>query len=122
MAIQDNNKTSYIVAAAILAYERLELIDTVFKFFKQENQKNLHITKSIMIDKDLKEDKVLKTNFPDARILFFFWHVQKIFSRTIKNSNLENLLGKMMYSKSLEEYYELYGKFNYIFPLNRLFY
>lgn len=113
IAIQDQDRVSYIVAAALLAYERMELTDAIIKFFIKENAKYINQTRLIMIDKDLKEDKILKDNFPNAQLLFCFWHVQKIFKKNIKDPNLLDLLDKMMNSNSEDEWNEHYGNYSF---------
>jgi len=81
MAIKDNNNNAHIVAAALMAYERKELMKEVIQFFVDSNANYTNRTKNIMIDKDLKEDDILQQNFPQSQLLFCHFHVIKIFER-----------------------------------------
>ncbi len=81
MAIKDNNNNAHIVAAALMAYERKELMKEVLQFFVDSNVDYIKRTKNIMIDKDLKEDDILQQHFPQSKLLFCHFHVIKIFER-----------------------------------------
>ena len=59
--VQDSAGKSKIVAFALMSFEREIILDSIVKFFKAAN--NITLTKVIMIDKDLKEDKVLTVSF-----------------------------------------------------------
>jgi hypothetical protein len=37
-----------------------------------------------MIDKDLKEEAVVSETFPNAQILYCFWHNQNTFKKSLK--------------------------------------
>ncbi|CAF0988460.1 unnamed protein product [Brachionus calyciflorus] len=64
--IRDSNGNSQIVAFAIIAYDRLQCISTIFECFVKKN--DISSTKAIMIDKDLTEWQFLKQHFQSAAI------------------------------------------------------
>ncbi len=64
-----------------MAYERKELLKEILQFFYESNKNYVNITKTIMIDKDMKEDDMLQQQFPNSQLLFCHFHVLKIFER-----------------------------------------
>ena len=66
----------------------------------------------IVVDKDFTEWKVLKEEFPDAKLLFCQWHVMKAMFKKMtgcdveksESDNVRSLLQQLVYSKSAKEY------------------
>jgi hypothetical protein len=77
--VSDHNRESRIVGFALVAFERQIIIDSVFDFFIKLNK--TEILRAVMIDKDLKEDSAIATAFPQARVLYCFWHVRNTFAK-----------------------------------------
>ncbi len=100
--VTDNNRASRIVGFAIIAYERMNIINTLLEMFAELNETS--IIKYCMIDKDLKEDAALTNVFPNAKILYCFWHVEKIFMKNYKQQNQLDLLKQMMLVTSAIEF------------------
>lgn len=73
IAVQDNHGNSQIIAIAITAYERIVSIRSIFDRFVSTN--DISITKTIMIDKDLKEFAVLRVSFElaDSKKFIVTW-------------------------------------------------
>ena len=95
--VKDCNGNSQIVAWALVAYERLQLLDMFFQEFFA-NQTNIK-TKTVVTDKDLTEWNAIthydSTHCPDACIFLCKFHCQQIFKRSIKNKLLLPILDKL---------------------------
>ena len=82
--VSDHNRESRIVGFSIVACERQIIMDVVLDHFKQFNDTST--IKIAMIDKDLKEESAITKAFPDAKIVYCFWHVEKCFARKKKRT------------------------------------
>ena len=91
--VTDNNRQSRIVGVAIVACERLVILDVVLEHFKKLNDTTS--LKYVMIDKDLKEESAILKSFPMAQILFCFWHNEKTFRKMFSNETF-NFVKEMM--------------------------
>jgi hypothetical protein len=58
----------------------------------------------VMIDKDLKEYRILKLKLPHVIVLFCNWHVSKTFLKRFKNKELLDSLKEMQYSTDPVEF------------------
>lgn len=92
--VKDCNGNSQIVAWALVAYERLQLLDKFFEEFFA-NQANVK-TKTVVIDKDLTEWHAISVHCPEACIFLCKFHCQQIFKRSIKNKLLLPILDKLL--------------------------
>ena len=82
--VTDNNRNSRIVGFALVAYERISVMQIILNYFKTLNEsQDLQV---VMIDKDLKEETVIQETYPNVHILYCFWHVQNTFKKKFKNS------------------------------------
>jgi hypothetical protein len=102
LTVLDNNLTSRIVGMAWAAYEREILVKELLQFFVDKNDTT--ITKVVMIDKDLKEYRILKLKLPHVIVLFCNWHVSKTFLKRFKNKELLDSLKEMQYSTDPVEF------------------
>lgn len=81
LAVKDQFGEAQVVGIAVMAYERKPILRSILEFFSKNNSNYINNTKSLMIDKDLKEDDVLAEFFPTAQVLYCHFHVIKIFKR-----------------------------------------
>lgn len=95
--VTDHNRNSRIIGFAIIAYERIVVLDVVLDYFKKLNDTS--IIQSVMIDKDMKEDACIQKAFPIAQILYCFWHNEKTFKRNM-NKNAYLLAKEMMLAEN----------------------
>ncbi|CAF1099015.1 unnamed protein product, partial [Brachionus calyciflorus] len=96
--VRDSNGNGQIVGFAIIAYERIHFLNTIFQCFA-DNQ-DVSATKAVMIDKDLTEWMLLKHHFISADIYLCKFHCIKIFERVLKNKSLLEHLTVMLESKT----------------------
>lgn len=102
LIVTDQNRHSRVVGVAIIAFERQLVLKIIIDFFKSLN--DTKVIKYVMIDKDLKEDNVLSEAFPNSRLLYCFWHVEKIFKRRYKTSQNFQLCKQMMLAETEEDF------------------
>jgi hypothetical protein len=94
------------------AYEREILVKELLQFFVDKNDTT--ITKVVMIDKDLKEYRILKLKLPHVIVLFCNWHVSKTFLKRFKNKDLLDSLKEMQHSTDSVEFEAAKRKLNFI--------
>ena len=114
--VEDGNGESEIVALWMVMSEDVISIKQMAQIFKKHNP-NWSKTRTIMSDKDFIERDVLKSEFPQASILICLFHVLRTFRREVTCEKLGitsaerilalEILQKMSYSKSSDEYTEL---------------
>jgi hypothetical protein len=75
--VTDHNREARVVAFALVACERQIVVDIVLDYFKKLN--NTSTVEIAMIDKDLKEDSAISKAFPNAAVLYCFWHNENTF-------------------------------------------
>jgi hypothetical protein len=107
--VTDNNRQSRIVGVAIVACERLVILDVVLEHFKKLN--NTTSLKYVMIDKDLKEESAILKSFPMAQIVYCFWHNEKTFRKMFSNETF-NCAKEMMLALTEEKFNEKLKEFN----------
>lgn len=115
--VEDSNGTSEIVAVCILMYEGKNSVTWFFETFKSFNNSWSKI-KVVMANKDLLERDVIKTCFPQARVLICVFHTKQIFNRKITCEKMDisgqvrdkakEILNRMVHCKSEEDYFVLY--------------
>jgi hypothetical protein len=64
-----------------------------------------------MIDKDLKEDSAIAKAFPNARVLYCFWHNEKTFRKMFKNNAAFECVKSMMLTESEDEFNDKLDEF-----------
>ena len=119
MLVEDGNGSSEVVAALLMEESEINMTK-VIEVFKKYNPA-WESTRVIMTDKDLTERDVLAKSFPNATLLICLFHTFRSFRREItidkmgitscqRNSCLE-MLQKMAYSTSEDNYMSLYQHF-----------
>ena len=110
IAVQDRFGNAQIVAVALIAFERISTISCIFEQFAKLN--DITKTKSIMIDKDLKEHAVLSAVFgPDVRILYCWFHVANIFTKQFGKQETKEIATQMMFAETVDDFNQLKGSF-----------
>ena len=117
--IEDGNGETKILAVWLVSKEDEVSIGKMAQIFKNHNPSWIKTT-TIMTDKDFVECDALKAKFPDAQILIYLFHVLKTFRREITVDKLGitaaerifvlEIIQKMVYAKTKEEYSVFYGK------------
>ena len=111
LMVEDGFGNGRVVHYAATTAEDTEHLQKIVQSFKDENSAWSDI-RVIVVDKDFTEWKVLKEEFPDAKLLFCQWHVMKaMFKKMVdcdvekcERDNMRGLLRQLVYSKSAEEY------------------
>lgn len=121
----DRNGQSEIVAVFLLTEEDETSLTQVIDIFKKNNPswENVRV---ILTDKDMSERNVLSKAMPQANLQLCLFHVLRSFRREITPEKARNfnqsktraleLLQKIAYCKSLEEYNVLYERSCEDFP------
>ena len=123
--VEDSNGQSEIALICLLVCEDHDSIKWMVKTFKMRNA-NWHKVRVVMADKDMDERQVIKEAFPSASMLICLFHVLRTFKREIsceklgitpgeRISSLE-LLQKMAYASSENEYQALYDELKDTLP------
>ncbi|XP_051165308.1 uncharacterized protein LOC127284065 [Leptopilina boulardi] len=118
MLVEDSKGGSEIVGVCILMSEDYESVTWMMETFKSVHHSTWKNIKCVMSDKDMVEREVIRTCLPHVRLLICVFHTLRTFSREITCSKCEitvqirekalTILQKMVYSKTDEEYNELY--------------
>ncbi|KAF2905892.1 hypothetical protein ILUMI_00282 [Ignelater luminosus] len=122
---EDGNGESTIVGMGILVQEDEESLQWFLDIFKSQNTSWVKI-RNIMSDKDITEREILKKCFPEAQLHICIFHVLKIFQREITTEKFKitstthneilEILQKMVYSKSNEEFDTFLNKIKSNYP------
>ena len=117
---EDSNGQSEISAVCLLASEDGDSIKWMFDTFKRHNDRWEAIC-IVMADKDLKERDVIKQCLPNAVVLICLFHTLRTFRREVSCEKLGissgqrtmclELLQKMAYAATDDEYTGLYTQF-----------
>ena len=112
--VEDGFGHGRAVHYAATTEEDTEHLQKIVQSFKDENSawSDIH---AIMVDKDFTEWKVLKEEFPDAKLLFCQWFVMKaMFKKLVdcdvekcERDNVRGLLRQPVDSKSTKEYEDM---------------
>ena len=115
--VEDGNGESEIVAVWMVVTEDAISIRQMAEIFKKHNCR-WSDTVTIMADKDFIERDAFKAEFPEASILICLFHVLRTFRREITTDKLGitaaerslvlEIIQKMAYAKSADEYAELH--------------
>ena len=117
---EDSNGESEISTVCLLASEDGDSIKCMFDTFKQHNDR-WEATRVVMADKDLKERDIIKQCLPNAIVLICLFHTLRTFRREVSCEKLGissgqrtvclELLQKMAYAATDDEYTKLYAQF-----------
>ena len=117
---EDSNGQSEISAVCLLASEDGDSIKWMFDTFKQHNDR-WEAIRVVMADKDLKERDIIKQYLPNVIVLVCLFHTLRTFRREVSCEKLGissgqrtmclELLQKMAYAATDDEYTKLYTQF-----------
>lgn len=119
LLVEDGNGFSEVVGVGILLGEDKENYKWMLEEFRKNNEEASQKVECIMSDKDIKERGVLSEVFPGTPLHICRFHTLQIFNRYLLGKNLTNevrnkcreLLRKLVYSHSEENYFEIYTEF-----------
>ena len=127
MLCEDSNGQSEIIALSVIASEDTTSIQWMLDTFKKLNP-NWTSIRVVMADKDLKERDVIRNELPNASILICLFHTLRTFRREITCDKMGitagqrvtclELIQKLAYSSSEDEYNKLHGEFKSNCPKN----
>ncbi|CAC5419274.1 unnamed protein product [Mytilus coruscus] len=123
--VEDSMGQSEVAGLCFLAAEEQQLVDHMGNLFKKFNP-SYQKMKMIMTDKDFIERETFRSVFPHSSLLISRFHVLKIFRREItvekmgitssqRNAALE-LIQKLVYSRTEEDYEEVYKEIEEMCP------
>lgn len=125
MLVEDSNGQSEIVFTCLLVHEDRDSVKWMMETFKNRNS-NWQKVRVVMADKDMDERHVIKEAFPSAYMLICLFHVLRTFKREISCEKLGitpgqrvcslELLQKMAYASSENEYQALYDELQDTLP------
>lgn len=125
MLVEDSNGQSEIVFTCLLVHEDQDSVKWMMEIFKERNS-NWQKMRVVMADKDMDERHVIKEAFPSASMLICLFHVLRTFKREISCEKLGitpgqrvcslELLQKMAYASSENEYQALYDELQDTLP------
>ena len=117
LMVVDGNGESEVICLWLTQIEDKETITELVKEFKKQNVR-WSSTKCIMSDKDMTERDVLSKEIPHSKLLICLFHTlrsmrregscEKLGISTGERSMSLEILSKMVYARSEEEYGELY--------------
>ena len=127
MLVEDSNGMSEVVFVCLLVSEDENSISWMIDTFKRLNS-NWIKTTVVMADKDIRERHVIKNLLPSASVLICLFHALRTFRREISCDKLGitagqrtfslELIQKMAYASSNEEYQELFDDLQCSAPEN----
>ena len=127
MLVEDSNGMSEVVFVCLLVSEDENSISWMIDTFKRLNA-NWIKTTVVMADKDITERHVIKNHLPSASVLICLFHALRTFRREISCDKLGitagqrtfalELIQKMAYASSNEEYQELFDALQRSAPEN----
>ena len=82
LTVEDGYGHGRVVYYAATAEEDALHLQKIMQPFKEENS-NWSSVRVIILDKDFTEWKILKQEFPDAKVLFCQWHVIKTMFKNV---------------------------------------
>jgi len=120
LLIEDGNGQSEIAALGLLVNEQRETLEWFFNKFKECNPA-CSMTRVFITDKDMKERTVIKSLFPQCRLVICLFHTLRTFNREITCEKLgitpeerdksKAIIEKLCYCKSEEDYQEMFKIF-----------
>lgn len=119
LMVVDGNGESEIVCLWLTQFEDKETITELVQEFKKQNSGWSSI-QCVMSDKDMNERNVFREQIPQCKLLICLFHTLRTMRREISCEKLGispgersmclEVLSKMVYARSEEEYSELYGE------------
>ena len=113
LLIENGNGQNEIVGMWLVSDETEEMMTEMIKLFKEQNP-TWDQVQMVMSDKDFIEREVFKKELPQAKLKICLFHVLKTFRREIttdkigankgQRDNILEILQKIAYSNSLEQY------------------
>ena len=120
MLVEDGNGQSEIAAMFMLLEENEVSIACMVDFFKKHNSR-WESVRVIMADKDMTEQEVFASAFPQAKLLICLYHTFRSFRREIVTEKMGitsgqrnmclDMLQQMAYATSEEGYSDIYDRF-----------
>lgn len=120
MAVEDSDCQTRVAGACLLETEDAIVLEWCFSTFKDKNEEACANILNIMTDKDHTLRRVLRKVFPSAVLKLCLFHTQQTFGRQITTGKMHittserdvclELLTKLAYSKSSDEYNFYYDK------------
>ncbi|KAF0706194.1 zinc finger SWIM domain-containing protein 3-like [Aphis craccivora] len=120
LLIEDGNGQSEIAALGLLVNEQRETLEWFLNKFKECNPA-CSMTRVFVTDKDMKERTVIKSLFPQCRLVICLFHTLRTFNREITCEKLgitpderdasKSIIEKLCYCKSEKEYQDMYTIF-----------
>lgn len=127
LLVEDGNGQSELASVFLLLEETELSISAMVNAFKKHNSK-WESVRVIMADKDMTEREVFAAAFPNADLLICLYHTFRSFRREIVTDKLGitsgernmclDILQRMAYSKTEEEYEGVLSHFNECAPLS----
>lgn len=122
--VEDGNEFSEVVGVGLLSVEDADNYTWLLKTFRENNTEGCENVKVIMSDKDSKERAAFSNVFPGVPLHICRFHTMQIFRRQFSGAQLSsehtqsilNLIQKLIYSFSEEEYKEVYEKLCTVAP------
>lgn len=125
--VEDSRTHSEVAGIGLLVYEDRESFEWLNNCFKKAHIDSVDKIRCFMADKDLLERDVLRDIFPNIPIYICRFHVLKTFGANLTKlmpgrqklkDKLLDIISKMVYSQTIDEYNILYKELKGIAPAN----